>query len=55
MSRVVEKKTGAQMLPPSNDQRARIAPCFAHCTANADLRTIAPVFAELATQLEVTA
>jgi len=53
VSRVVERESGAQVLPPVKDQRATVASYHAHCLGSADLRTKSKAHAVLAGRLMI--
>lgn len=52
-TRVVQQRTGAQVLPPVGDWHATISGWHAHCAADADLRAKSPWWAKLAAGLVV--
>lgn len=53
MSRAVESTTGAQILPPIGDERARAAAWHAHGACDADLRRKSKPHADLARRLMI--
>lgn len=56
-SSLLVEENGAQVLPPpsSPDQRRTVSAWFAHLAADADIRTKAPLYRELANTLVVMA
>ena len=50
---VLTEATGAQILPPVNDESATVSAYYAHLAADADQRTKFPEYAALAGALEV--
>ncbi len=53
MTRVVETSTGAQVLPPSDDQKAKTSSWIAHLANDADLRARSEQFQRIAASLEI--
>lgn len=53
MSRLIEKSTGAQILPSVDDERAKINAWQAHLCCDADMRTKASVFNSIAEEMIV--
>jgi hypothetical protein len=52
---LVETATGAQILPPVDDERAVRGAWVAHLAANADMRTKFPLYRKLAAEFSVVA
>lgn len=52
-SRVIERSTGAQILPDVRDERAGISAWQAHLCCDADMRVKASVFNSIAEEMEV--
>lgn len=55
MSRVVERQTGATVLPPSGDERATVSAWAASLACDADLRARVPEYRALAETLGAVA
>lgn len=55
MTVLVERSTGAQILPPVKHDRATVSAWFAWLTCDADLRTKAKEYRELGNRLGVRA
>ncbi len=55
MSRVIERETGAQLLPVAVGVQMLGTSWQAHCAADADLRARFPYWREVAETLEVSA
>ena len=53
MSKIVERETGATLLPPAGAERAEYTSWVAHCAADADLRAKVPLWADIAADLLV--
>lgn len=53
MSRLIERSTGAQIMPDAKDDRAKINAWQAHLCCDADLRRKASVFNSIAEEMEV--
>lgn len=53
MSVLIERSTGAQILPNAQDERAGISSWQAHLCCDADMRAKASVFITIAEEMEV--